>query len=184
MNRKDPVTIVITRSVRPGYEQAFEQAVTNWMPKSLAYPGHLGVHMIRPLPGGRDYGAVLKFCTLENWHHFRDSHDYQNFLGSIRPLLEAEPQVQATTGLEGWFTPLGEHLVRVPPRWKMALVTWIGVCMTVYLVSTILSPVTIQWPWFLGFITMNACVVASLTWLVMPLLSRLLRPWLHPRSKI
>lgn len=183
MSPQEPVTIVITRTVRYGNEAAFEEAVKAWMPKSLAYPGHLGVHMLRPMPGSREYGAVLKFRSREEWQAFQHSPEYQQFMETIRPLLESEPQIETASGLESWFTPLGEHVVRVPPRWKMALVTWIGVCLTVYLVTFLFTPVTGQWPWFLGFITINAGVVAGLTWIVMPVLNRLFNSWLQPKSE-
>ncbi len=183
MSQQEPVTIVITRTVLKGSEQAFEEAVKGWMPKSLAYPGHLGVQMLRPMPGSRDYGAVLKFRSREEWQSFLRSPEYQQFVETVRPLLESEPQIETASGLESWFTPLGAHVVRVPPRWKMALVTWIGVCFTVYVVSLLFTPVTGQWPWFLGFITINAGVVAGLTWMVTPLLNCLFRAWLLPTTK-
>jgi antibiotic biosynthesis monooxygenase (ABM) superfamily enzyme len=183
MNQQEPVTVVINRNVRQGSEQAFEEAVKAWIPKLLAYPGHLGVNMLRPMPGSREYRAVLKFRSREEWQAFQHSPEYQQFVETIRPLLETDPQVETASGLESWFTPLGARVLRVPPRWKMAIVTWIGVCLTVYLVTLLFSPVTGQWPWFLGFITINAGVVAGLTWIVMPVLNRLCTRWLQPESE-
>src|SRR5438132_1759297 len=48
----EAVTVIITRVVRPGSEAAFEDALRAFIPKSIAFPGHLGVHMLRPTPGG------------------------------------------------------------------------------------------------------------------------------------
>src|SRR5262245_6149788 len=44
----DSVTVLITRAVRAGNEAAFEEALKAWVPMALAYPGHLGVHVLRP----------------------------------------------------------------------------------------------------------------------------------------
>jgi uncharacterized protein len=179
----DPITVIIFRLVRAGQEQAFEDAVKAWIPQALAFPGHLGVHMLRPYPGSREYAAVLKFSTQQEWDAFRQAPAYQEFLAQIRPMLEEEPRVQTECGLESWFTPLGSQVLRVPPRWKMAVVTWLGVCLMVYTVQQILSPLSQSWPPLLTYLIVNAGVVAGLTWIVMPVLIRLFRFWLHPASK-
>lgn len=173
----DPVTVVITRAVRPGREAAFEAAVREWIPAALKFPGHLGVHMLRPPPGGREYGAVLTFASADAWAAFRDDPAYRAFLAAVRDHLEADPRTETVTGLEGWFTPPG---AAVPPRWKGAAATWLGVNLTALALTYTLTPLTAGWPWGLAFVTFNAGVVAGLTWLVMPALSRLLRPWLEP----
>jgi antibiotic biosynthesis monooxygenase (ABM) superfamily enzyme len=183
VDQAEPVTIVITRIVRAGREAEFEEAVKAWIPVALAHPGHLGVHMLRPMPGQREYGAVLKFRSRAEWEAFREWPDYQRFLATIHPLLDEEPMVQAASGLESWFTPLGTRVTRVPPRWKMALVTWLGVCIVVYLVSTFVTPLFTPWPWLLGFLAANAVVVAALTWVVMPGLNRLFHRWLRPDAE-
>jgi hypothetical protein len=177
-----PVTVVITRAVRSGSEQEFEEAVKAWIPKALDFPGYLGVHMLRPPPGSREYGAVVKFRTQKEWDAFRNAPQYVHFLAQIRPYLEDEPRVETECGLESWFTPLGSQVLRVPPRWKMAIVTWLGVCLMVYPVSSLVSPLTTDWPWFLRYSLINAGVVAGLTWAVMPVLSGLFQFWLHPAA--
>src|SRR6266566_8929171 len=105
----DPVTVIITRAVRPGNEQEFEEAVKAWIPNALAFTGYLGVHMLRPPPGSREYGAVLKFRTQLDWDAFRRAPQYLQFLARIRPHLEDEPRVETVYGLESWLTPLGAH---------------------------------------------------------------------------
>ena len=175
----DPVTVVVTRAVRPGRGAAFEAAVREWIPTALAFPGHLGVHMLRPPPGGREYGAVLTFASADAWAAFRDDPAYRAFLAAVRDHLEADPRTEAVTGLEAWFTPPGAAPV-VPPRWKVAAVSWLGVNLTALVLTDTLARLTAGWPWGLAFVTFNAGVVAGLTWLVMPALSRLLRPLLEP----
>lgn len=176
----EPITVIIMRLVRAGSESAFENAVKAFIPKALAFPGHLGVHMLRPSPGEREYGAVLKFRRQQDWDAFRKSADYLTFLAQIAPFLEGLQQEETLCGLESWFTPIGQRVTRVPPRWKMALVTWIGVCFVVFVVNVGLSWWTLDWLGWLRFLVANALVVVVLTWAVMPILNRLFRNWLHP----
>lgn len=132
-----PLTVVITRVVRAGREEAFERAVREWVPTAVASPGHLGVLMLRPPPGGREYGAALRFRSREAWEEFRDSAGYQAFLAGLREYLEAEPTAELVSGLEGWFTPPGPL---TPPVWKMAVVTWVGVNLMTLALSYTLTP--------------------------------------------
>jgi len=174
-----PITVIVTRLVRAGSESAFEDVVKAFIPKALAFPGHLGVHMLRPFPGERRYGAVLKFRSQEDWAAFRQSAEYLSFLAEIEALLEGPQHEETLCGLESWFTPIGERVMRVPPRWKMALVTWVGVCCGVYLVNLGLSWWTPDWFGWLRFFVVNALVVVMLTWAIMPILARLFHRWPH-----
>src|SRR5206468_11995671 len=124
-------------------------------------PGHLGVHMLRPPPGGHEYGAVVQFRSRKDWEAFLRSPEYASFLHEIEAYLEAPQQVETLCGLESWFTPLGARSTQVPPRWKMALVTFIGVCMMVYVVNIALSWPGYEWPTWLRFLVSNALVVVG-----------------------
>jgi antibiotic biosynthesis monooxygenase (ABM) superfamily enzyme len=179
----EPVTVIVTRLVREGSEAAFEDAVKAFIPKALSFPGHLGVHMLRPLPGERDFGAVLKFRAQQDWAAFQQSPEYLSFLVEIAPYLEKPPGVETLCGLESWFTPIGARTTRVPPRWKMAFVTWIGVCLVVYLANVALAPLKPVWPAWLLYLLINALVVVGLTWAVMPVLNGMFRPWLLPTPR-
>ncbi len=182
MNGDEPITVIITRSVQNGNEAAFEAAVRAWIPTALTHPGYLGVHMLRPPPGGSEYGAVLKFRSQEDWASFQDSADYRAFLAKIEPLLVASPQVQTICGLESWAAPLGAQFTKVPARWRLSVVTWIGVCLVASVVKLIVTPLTSDWPWILQFTVANAIIVVGLTWIVMPVLSKVSRGWLFPQS--
>ena len=177
-NASESVTVIVTRLVREGSEASFEDAVKAFIPKSLAFPGHLGVHMLRPPPGEQEYGAVLKFRAQGDWVAFQKSDEYLAFLEAIRPFLEKPQDVETLSGLESWFTPLGARVLLVPPRWKIATVTWVGVCITVFVVNSAFSLFNQSWPMLVNLLVVNAMVVAGLTWIVMPLLTRLFRRWL------
>lgn len=179
----DPFTVVVTRIVRLGREEAFERALREYIPRSVEHPGHLGVLILRPPPGGREYGAVLRFESREAWEGLRESDGYRAFLEGIREHLESDQRIETATGLEAWIAPLGATTVRVPPRWKLALLTWVGVDLVALVLTFTLAPLTAGLPWFVGFLAFNAAVVAGLTWVVMPVLGRLARPWLEGAAR-
>lgn len=173
-------TVVIVRVVRSGCETAFESVLNEAIPQLLKFPGHLGVLMLRPHLGGREYGAVLRFASRHNWDDFQSWSEYQSFLAKLNPFLEEVPHVNAVSGLQAWFDCSDG---RQPPIWKMAVVTWIGVCMTVGVVNWVLGPLILNWGWFSTLLFANAVVVVILTWVVMPLLTRVTQGWLTRSSR-
>ena len=177
----EAVTIVITRRVREGSEADFERAVIDWIPKSIEFPGHQGVLVVQPPPGGREYGAVIRFESLKHWQNFQNAPEYRDFLQKIRGYLETEPKVETITGMEAWFRWNDQH---PPPRWKMAAVTYLGVCITASALHFVVSPFMNDWAWFPRFMLMNAIVVVLLTWMVMPVLSTLMQAWLRPNKLV
>jgi antibiotic biosynthesis monooxygenase (ABM) superfamily enzyme len=176
----DPLTVQISRTVRAGRESEFEEKVRAFVPRSLEFPGHLGVQVVKPAPGaGREYHVIIRFSNRELWDRFLASEAYTRFRAEIEPLLEKPPEIQEMCGLESWFTPPGEAL-RPLPKWKMALVTLLGVYPTSLLLGAAVGPRVRDLPMWLSGLVMASSIVVALTWLVMPLLTRLLHRWLHP----
>jgi antibiotic biosynthesis monooxygenase (ABM) superfamily enzyme len=65
-----------------------------------------------------------------------------------------------------------------PPRYKLALVTWAGAYMVITLLLALLGPAIASWPLALRTLVLSVTMVVALTWVVMPRLMRLFRPWL------
>jgi antibiotic biosynthesis monooxygenase (ABM) superfamily enzyme len=79
-------------------------------------------------------------------------------------------------GLEAFFRD-PQHAP--PPRWKMAIITWLGVFPSVLLWSSTLPNVLTGLPSLVVVAIVNVFVVITLAWGVMPMLTRLFAAWLH-----
>lgn len=179
----ESVTITILRTVRPGQEEAFEQRLREFIPQALSFPGHLGVHVLKPTPNTtREYRVVIRFATRARYTEFQSWPPLLHFQQEIAPLLERDPCLEELTGLESWFTLPGDTRLHPLPRWKMALVTVLGVYPTSLLLGQLVMPLLPGWPGWLQSLVMAVLMVVGLTWVVMPLLTWLLRRWLHPES--
>ena len=178
----DPLTVQISRTVRPGRESEFEKRVRAFVPIALEFPGHLGVQVVKPAPGaGREYLVIIRFANRALWERFLASEAYTDFREEIEPLLEKPSEVREMCGLESWFTLPGEPLGPLP-KWKMALVTLLGVYPTSLLLGATVAPRLRDLPMWLSGLVMAASIVVALTWLVMPLVTRLFHRWLHPQE--
>jgi uncharacterized protein len=172
-----PIYVAITRRVRAGYEAEFQQALREFFQTSFAHGGVLGASMLIPPPGSdsREFGILRTFADEKERDAFYASPMFKSWEERARTLTEGEPVYRQLHGLEAWFrspTP--------PPRWKMAVATFLGVFPVAMILNLMLGPTIKSWPFILRNAVFNASVVALLTWVVMPLITRALRAWLHP----
>ena len=65
-----------------------------------------------------------------------------------------------------------------PPRYKLALLTWAGGYLMITTILGLLGPALAAWPLPLRTLIVSTLMVSSLTWIVVPTLTRLCRSWL------
>lgn len=177
-----PIHIAITMRVRKPRVAEFERTLVDFARRSLAEPGARGVQCLFPPPGSdsTEYGVLRSFASSDDRDDFYRSALFNDWLARIEPMVEGRSSRRELHGLEAWFRDGDEPM---PPRWKMALLTWPAVWLSSMLVRTIVAPAmgpNISQVVEAGFIT--AGVVVTLTWVAMPFLVKIARPWLHPKN--
>jgi len=65
-----------------------------------------------------------------------------------------------------------------PPRYKQALITWIGVYPTLTVTLAVLGPTMQSWPLPLRALLVSVVMVIALTWLILPLLMAVFGSWM------
>lgn len=177
----DVVHFAVTRQVRPDHEQAFEEALREFARESLRVPGTMGVHLIAPVPGieGCEYGILRSFESEEASRRFYESELFSNWQERVSDMVVGDPVRRRLHGLEAFFRDT-QHAP--PPRWKMAVVTWMGVFPSVLLWSSLLPNALGGLPHLAVVAIVNVFVVVTLAWGVMPLLTRMFAGWLHNRT--
>ena len=148
---------------------------------SFAHGEVLGATMIVPPPGSdsREFGILRTFADEKERDDFYASPMFKAWEERCKPLTDGGWSYRELHGLEAWFRSPGGP----PPRWKMAMVTLLGVYPVSLLIGFILSPQLRKLPLALNLFVVSALIVACLTWLVMPLLTRWFKPWLHPQPE-
>ncbi len=176
-----PIHVAITRLVRPGCEAEFQQALREFFQTSFSHGGVLGAYMLVPPAGSesREFGILRTFHNEKERDAFYQSPMFKAWEERAGTLTEGEPVYRQLHGLEAWF----RSPQNPPPRWKMALATFLGVFPVAMILNSTLGPVIRSWHFLLGSAVFNACMVALLTWVVMPLVTRALHNWLHPRER-
>jgi uncharacterized protein len=177
---KEPVSIFTSRTVKIGFEERFEEALRDFITRSLQTEGQLGMIVMRPVEGSgsREYGILQRFRDAESRDHFYTSQIYKQWEAIEESLIEGEAKHPRISGLETWFVIPGQKAVIPPPRWKMAIVTILGVWPASILVPWLLNPLLIGMPWLLQALFVAVGIVVVLTWAIMPVLVRILNRWL------
>jgi antibiotic biosynthesis monooxygenase (ABM) superfamily enzyme len=67
-----------------------------------------------------------------------------------------------------------------PPRWKVAVATWVGILPVLEVVFFAFVPRLAVLPPPLRPVVMSAVLIPVMTYAVMPLVTRLLHPFLYP----
>jgi antibiotic biosynthesis monooxygenase (ABM) superfamily enzyme len=178
-----PVTLTITRRAKAGKTEEFEKWLDGIIHEAMKFEGHMGVNIIRPSNmSNPEYVIILRFDNFENLAKWEKSEIRKIWIERGEDLIEGKAKMEKQIGLEFWFTPssgsASTALEQQPPRYKMAIVV-IGIIFA--LVSTLLPQVeqaTAGLPVLLSTLVGVAIMVLLMTYVIMPLVTRLLRPWL------
>jgi antibiotic biosynthesis monooxygenase (ABM) superfamily enzyme len=175
------VTVLITRNVKAGCEAEFERICQTLMQVAAGFDGFLGAQLIHP---GEDpevldtmHHVVLAFDTqahLDEWH---DSPERELGMAATIALIDGAVRVKPVSGLGLWFRTTQQG----PPRWKVAVVTWLGIFPTVYLLFWLTTDLLRSWPLLPRTALLTFAVVLLMTWVVAPQLTKLFKPWLFAR---
>lgn len=180
-----PITLVITRRAKAGKIREFESWLDGIIHEAMKFEGHMGVNIIRPpAMSNPEYVIILRFDNFENLAKWEKSEIRKKWIENGKDLIEGKAKVEKQTGLEFWFTPGSVSASTMvepsppPPRYKMAIVV-IGIIFV--LVSTLLPQVqqaAAGLPVLLSTLLGVAIMVLLMTYVIMPSVTRLLRPWL------
>jgi len=177
------VTVLISRRVKDGHEVEFERLSRQLMEVAASFQGYLGAQLGQPgeEPDSEEglYHVVLAFESRDSLDAWQNAPARSLGLTALAPHIEGVSSIRHVSGLAHWFQPRNVLPLGQPPRWKVAFVTWLGICPTVYLIFLALGPALSEWPLLGRVALMTLWVVAAMTWVVAPQLTRLFRPWLY-----
>ncbi|QIN78159.1 hypothetical protein GBA65_06150 [Rubrobacter marinus] len=178
-----PVTGIASRRVEPGREGEFEEWVSGILAVVKEFPGYLGSDVLRPSGDEDDeYRMIYRFDHVSNLRRWEESEERRRWLRKAEPLVREE-NVQVLTGLEPWFTLPSKPGEPSPPRYKMAVVTWLAVFPTITVIFLVLRPVLNALPLLLRTLLLTLIMVSLMTYVVMPRMTRLFAFWLYPERR-
>jgi hypothetical protein len=173
-----PVTVLVERRVAPGAEPQFEQWIDRLLRAASRFSGFLGGGVLRPHSAGQPWHVVYRFADDASQRRWEASAERARLLDDGDRIM-SETGVRRVSGLEPWFALPG-RTAAAPQKWKMALVTLLAVFPLALTINALLLPQLAGTPLVLRVLVFTGILTPTMTWVVMPALTRLLADWLYP----
>lgn len=124
MAETDPVTVVVTRIIKPGCEDAFRASVDDVRVIVAKYPGYKGLTLHAPRAGEDRWVLVYAFDTGAHLDAWLNSDQRTRWVAQADLLAEGGYTHTTFSGMEPFFA-LPDSVARPspPPKWKMAVTT-------------------------------------------------------------
>ncbi|CAM5240039.1 membrane protein [Streptomyces spiroverticillatus] len=175
------VALVAARTVEPGHEAAFQDWAAGVLAAAAGLPGNLGGGLFHPAADGAPWIVVHRFRDRAALHTWLDSAQRAACFADARGHRHQEVARRELTGLESWFTA-PERPLPPPPRWKMAASSALGIFPISLLGSVLLTPHLTALPQVARTAVFAPLFSVLMTYVSMPLVTRVLRRWLRPRT--
>jgi antibiotic biosynthesis monooxygenase (ABM) superfamily enzyme len=187
-----PVTVIVKRIAKKDKIKEFEEWLSGVSREISRQEGMMGIDIIRPTSNitnnksKPEYVVIFRFNSFENLEKWEKSPIRNEWLQKGIKIAEADPNVQKMTGLEFWFTPYFKDVssplipLQPPPRYKMVIVT---VPVISILLLTLVPQIhflteMLSIPFPVRLVIALTITVLLMTYVIMPLLTKLLKSWL------
>jgi antibiotic biosynthesis monooxygenase (ABM) superfamily enzyme len=187
----NPVTVIVKRIAKKDKIKEFEEWLSGISKEVSRQEGSMGIDIIKPTPNisnksKPEYVIIFRFNTYENLDKWEKSPIRHEWLQKGRKLAESDYDVQKMRGLEFWFTPYFNDEsspmipLQPPPRYKMVIVTIpvISILLLTLVPQIHFLTEMLSIPFPIRLVIALTITVLLMTYVIMPLLTKLLKPWL------
>lgn len=142
------------------------------------FPGYQATEVYPPPEGEDEWVAIVHFDDHDTLQAWLDSPERAAWVARLTHPASDFRIHTMPTGFGTWVAGQTASGVRIP-HWKSFLLVLLGLYPVVMLLTLVVSPRTEPLGLALAMLAGNVLSVATLEWVVMPLLNRLLGPWLE-----
>jgi len=175
----EPVTVVFSQRIAPDHHSDFASLYDDVADRLSKFPGFLGSDLFPPVDDVQEeFVIVASFASRPDLDRWLESDDRRAWVETAGTLIEGDRTMNVVGGFGGWFPPGGPG-PEGPKRWKQAAAVLLALFPTALVITLIrieLAPdMNVVAAVFVG----NVIGVAALSFVLMPLLTRWLKPWLQ-----
>lgn len=182
MTVAQPITVSITRRVPPARAREAQAWLRSGQDLVASMPGYLGSGWIRSGVHGEDWHVLYRFQDAPSLEAWETSSERAWWVASAAGIAE-DSRVERRTGIEGWFdvpatVEVADPPPPAPPRWKQMVSIFIVFYPLSLTLQFFTAPVTAPLELWLRVGITTVIATPLMTYLLLPLVTRALRPWL------
>lgn len=177
LERDLPVTAIIRRHVRKGYEDAFERWSKEIAADCQKFEGYLGTRMIHPADPTEAQVTIISFDSYPNYQAWMRSDVRDKWVQEVKSFTEGSASIEQLSGFDYWLGKEAEQGRSWPPKFKMIIAAYIAIWPLVYFVSPLLPPLMPDQPVVASLLS-TAVITLLMGYISLPLVTRILRKWL------
>ncbi|HIK16810.1 MAG TPA: hypothetical protein IGS53_16210 [Leptolyngbyaceae cyanobacterium M33_DOE_097] len=185
-NTQETACLVIEYDIVKAKEGMFCQWQEAMQKEVAKFEGYVRTDIFPPVKGvQKNWHIAVHFDSPANLTNWLDSENRHLLIRYGRSKFGGYRYTSLGTGLESWFSRnLKPDASTSPPPWKQNFAVLLGLYPTVMVETLLFSHFGLMETWTLApkmFIN-NLVSCSLLTWVVMPLVTRLLSFWLRPKN--
>jgi len=174
-----PITVLVNRFVPQDAENALADTLRGLLRDFDRFPGTSGCRIFRrPVGNGVEFSILQHFASQTDHDAWLASPEFARWRVAVAPPVPTPGHVHRYSGMESFF--VSAKAPDAPPRWKMALL----LLLIVYPLSLALSiwgaQVLASLPVLVGTLLTSVFMVWLMTYLLVPILTKVFQPWLQP----
>ncbi|MCP4303701.1 MAG: hypothetical protein GY788_02240 [bacterium] len=175
----EPLTVVFSQRIAPDRQAEFQFLYDDVAERLSEFHGFLGSDLFPPVADVQEeFVIVASFASRPDLDRWLESEERRAWVESAESLIEGDRTMNVVGGFGGWFPSAGPG-PQGPKRWKQAAAVLLALFPTALVVTLIrieLAPdMNVVAAVFIG----NVIGVAALSFWLMPIVTRWLRPWLE-----
>jgi antibiotic biosynthesis monooxygenase (ABM) superfamily enzyme len=175
---------VIVHRVPPESTDAFLDWEAGITEAAKAFPGYRGTDLYPPAADGPgDWVVIVHFDADEGLRRWIESPVRAEWEAKLPGGLGDFRLRTLPAGFGPWFAAQLDQPGAPPASWKIALTVLLGLYPTVMLLGFAIGPSLAPLGKAGSMLVGNLLSVTILQWAVMPVLQRVLRPWLNPGAE-
>ncbi len=179
----ESVSVLVDRKVKSGSQEAFEKLLDEIICATSKFKGYLNTSVVKPkTPEDTMYRVMFHFDNQKNLDVWLNSNERKTLVEKIDELIEHPTTLQVITGLETWFALPGKKTMTPPPRYKMAIVSWIAITPLLTVFNYFFGAYLSNLPLVVRFLVSTPWIVLIMTYFWMPLITKLFKFWLYPKK--
>ena len=180
-NKNKTVSVIVDRTVLPGKTGEFEEYLKNIIEASSQFSGYIGTDVINP-EGDNRYILAFRFNSQEELDVWSASEPRNFWVDKIDQVIESPTELITLTGLETWFYLSKRNHFIPPPKYKMAVITYLAIAPTIMIFNLLFGQFFSVIPSHLSIFVTAPFIVILMTYLVMPLMTRLFKNFLYTKE--